>query len=68
MSRVELTEAQAKKLGIEVPKTKKSRKGMGRDGARSRCVKCGEEFTSDAAETRHLIETMHARYEGVLEA
>lgn len=65
---VYLTEAQARKLGFTPKKsggTKK--KGMGRGGAATRCVACGEVFTRDVDEDRHLAETPHRRYEAVLE-
>jgi hypothetical protein len=63
-----LTEAQARALGLKAPKTpSKRKKGMARAGAVTRCVECGATFTGDAAETRHLNETRHARYEGVNE-
>lgn len=60
-----LTPEQARKLGIEAPKSKSKRKGMARAGAKTRCVTCGEVFTGDAAETRHVNEARHYRYEGV---
>jgi hypothetical protein len=29
----------------------------------STCHDCGEQFTTDAAETRHVAATFHARYD-----
>lgn len=62
---VHLTEAQARKLGFTPAKSKSKKKGMARAGAKTRCCTCGEVFTSDAAETRHVEEARHFRYEGV---
>ena len=62
---VHLSEADARRLGFTKGKTKTTRKAAGRDGARSRCA-CGEEFTTDAAETRHVAPGHHL-FESVLE-
>lgn len=64
---IRMTEEQARKAGLLKDPSTSKRKGMGRGGAKSRCAACGEEFTGDAAETRHLEETKHARYETVIE-
>jgi len=61
---VHLSEKDAKRLGL-TKKSASKKKPMARDGAESRCVACGETFTSDAAETKHLEQTKHARYESV---
>ena len=63
---VHLSEADARRLGFtKKGKTKTTRKAAGRDGATSRC-RCGEEFTTDAAETRHVARG-HNLFESVLE-
>jgi len=61
-----MTVAEAKAAGLLDPKPGKkrtTRKAAPRDKAVSRCVMCGETFTTDAAEGRHLVATRHARYE-----
>lgn len=61
-----LTEAEARRAGLLAPKSRKTRKAAPRNGAPSRC-KCGEEFTTDAAETRHVEQNPgHCRIETVL--
>lgn len=64
-----LTEAEARALGLPVPQRRRrpTRSSGGRRSARSRCVACGEEFTSDTAETRHVETAGHHRFESVLE-
>jgi hypothetical protein len=64
-----LTAAQARALGIMntlpvvVPHKRTTRKALPRERAMSVCHTCGERFTSDAAETRHVAATLHARYD-----
>lgn len=62
-----ISEADARRLGLTAPtkRSKRTTKGSGRAGATSRCHDCELEFTSDAAEGRHLADTGHARYESV---
>ena len=72
-----LTAAQAKALGIEAG-GEDVVAGAGKSPARTRqrrtargpyaseCYDCGEAFTTQAAETRHLNATHHARYQLVL--
>lgn len=69
MTGVRLTAAQAKAMGIVggAPATAPSgrrttRHQLPRQGATSTCQTCGETFTSDAAETRHVADTLHPRY------
>ena len=61
-----LTPAQAQALGITAsapPRVRRTRKAMGRDGAVSRCVTCHATFTTDTAETRHVEQAHHYRFE-----
>lgn len=65
---IRMTEEQARAAGLLKGKAKKkSTAGMGRGGAVSRCTTCQVEFTSDAAEDRHMAETPHRRFETVVE-
>lgn len=53
---------------IVAPKRKRTtRKALPRAGARSRCARCGEEFTTDAGQDRHRDATGHGRYECVID-
>ena len=63
---VQMSEAEARRAGLikGKPSTKKRADG-GRQGARSRCATCGDEFTSDTRETEHMNKTGHHRYEVV---
>ena len=69
MTAAHLTPAQARRLGLDVPTTGtgagRTRK-VARAPYRTRCTRCGTEFTSEAAEERHLIAEHHARYELVV--
>lgn len=65
MATARMSKAEAAKLGLIDKKPKTTRKAAKRDGAVSRCVSCGETFTTDAAETRHVA-AGHARFETVL--
>jgi hypothetical protein len=64
-----LTAAQARALGIGntlpiVPARKRTtRRALPRERAVSVCHVCGAVFTSAAAETRHVAETVHARFD-----
>jgi hypothetical protein len=62
---INLTAAQARALGLDVPAVRQrlTRKALARAGAVSTCVTCGEQFTTAAAETRHVAATLHARYD-----
>jgi hypothetical protein len=65
---VHLTAAQARALGIVntlpiVPARKRTtRRALPRAGSVSVCHACGARFDTDAAETRHVAATLHARY------
>lgn len=63
-----LTAAQARRLGIDVPATaarprRATRLALPRGRAVSVCHTCSERFTTEAAETRHVAATLHARYD-----
>jgi hypothetical protein len=60
-----LTAAQARALGLNVPapRPRPTRRALPRERAVSVCHACGERFTTDAAETRHVAATLHARYQ-----
>lgn len=60
-----ITAAEARKLGIDTKlgrtrTTSRTAKGV---KYHTRCTKCGEEFTTQAAEDRHVDEFKHARYQ-----
>lgn len=62
-----LTPAQAVKLGlIEKPAKKRTTRTEAKGPYRTRCCTCREEFTSIAAEDRHLSGA-HWRFEVVLD-
>lgn len=59
-----MSETEARRAGLLPPKkARTTRKTEPRGGAESRCHTCGATFTTDAAETRHVEDTRHARYE-----
>lgn len=64
---VNLTAAQARALGLDTPATRArprtTRRALPRDRTPSTCHACGERFDTDAAETRHVAATLHARYD-----
>lgn len=67
---VVLTAAQARKLGLEVPATVRVRKrdrSTARGPYHTRCHACGDEFTTQASETRHNAEQGHSRFQLVLD-
>jgi len=67
-----LTAAQARRLGIDTDadrathvaatQPRRTRRALPGHGV-SVCHTCGETFTTAAAETRHVADTGHARYE-----
>lgn len=67
-----LTAAEARALGIDTDadraahvaatQPRRTRRALPGHGV-SACHTCGEAFTSDAAETRHVAATFHARYD-----
>ena len=62
-----LTPAEARRLGIDVPaKPARTTRKTAAGPYHTRCRECGAEFTSEAAEDRHIVEHHHARYELVL--
>ena len=66
MTAVALTAKQAKALGITAtdptPSTP-TRRRRARSPYSTVCHDCGETFTTQAAETRHLDATRHCRYQ-----
>jgi hypothetical protein len=63
---VNLTPAQAAKLGITVPgkkKTRTTRREVRGEPYFTICKTCGLEFRTVASEDRHLRETHHPRYQ-----
>ncbi len=60
-----LTPAQAKALGLDVKHKSRVRKTAAAPYA-SRCVVCGDEFPTEAAESRHVAGG-HNRFELILE-
>jgi len=62
---VRLSPAEARRLGIDTPTTRTTRR-VARAPYHSRCTACGDEFTTEAAEERHLAAGGHHRYESVL--
>lgn len=61
-----ITEAEARRLGITLPATKKRTTRKTAGGPRhTRCTSCGAEFRSSAAEDDHVAPG-HSRFELVL--
>lgn len=66
---VVLTPAEARKLGLSVPKSARARprdRSEAHGGYLTVCHACSTQFDKAAAEDRHVNETGHARYEVVL--
>ena len=66
MTAVHVTAAQAKKLGItptEPAPSVRPRRRRARSPYATVCHDCGETFTTQASETRHLDDTRHCRYQ-----
>lgn len=62
-----LTEREAAALGlIDKPARKRGIRKEASGRYRTCCVTCGQQFTTIAAENRHLLESLHCRYEVVL--
>jgi hypothetical protein len=61
---VRLTAAEAKRLGIDAPVARKRTTRKEADGPyHTRCIVCGDEFTTVASENRHLdANPDHNRY------
>jgi uncharacterized C2H2 Zn-finger protein len=57
---------EAKRLGIvatdPAPKAKVKVRRTAAGPYHTECARCGEEFHTQASETRHVVETHHARY------
>jgi hypothetical protein len=68
MTAAKLSPARARALGLDVPPSagvtrRRNRRAVPGHGT-TRCHDCGETFTSDAAETRHVNDNRgHCRYE-----
>lgn len=63
-----MSEAEARRAGLlpgKPAKKRTTRKSEPRNGAVSRCVKCDATFSGDAAETRHVEQEHHHRFESV---
>ena len=63
-----MTVAEARAAGLldtakPTGRRRTTRETAPRDGAVTVCVDCGQRFTTDAAETRHVAATRHARYQ-----
>jgi hypothetical protein len=65
VSPARLTAAEARALGLPAPRSvpRSTRKAVTGEPYWSRCKTCDEEFTTIAAEDRHLKATKHARFE-----
>lgn len=62
-----MSEKEARRAGLIAPKAKTTRKRAPKDKRdRTRCVACDEVFETAAAETRHVEQVGHHRYETVL--
>jgi len=61
-----LSKAEAKALGLPVPKPTKTRREASGPYL-TRCKTCQEEFKTMASEDRHVRDTHHARYEVIIE-
>jgi hypothetical protein len=64
-----LTSAEARALGLPAPPGRGSTKDRRTAGGPylTICKSCGDQFTSMAAEDRHLHETKHIRYDIIIE-
>ncbi|HSV39796.1 MAG TPA: hypothetical protein VLI04_13650 [Nocardioidaceae bacterium] len=69
MGELHLTRKQAEALGLnggdKHPRAKQPRKRKPKRAYHTRCTTCGEEFTTEASEERHLASAHHARYENI---
>lgn len=61
---VRITAAQARALGVDpkIGRTRTVKRAVKGTPYHTQCVTCGEEFTIQAAEDRHLAATRHFRY------
>jgi hypothetical protein len=66
---VHLTPAEARRLGLDTtPARKRTTRKEATGPYHTRCTKCGDEFTSVAAENRHLdADPSHLNYLCVIE-
>jgi hypothetical protein len=63
-----LSRDEAQRLGLETPPTRRTTRRVATGGQyHTRCHDCQEDFTTQAAEDRHLVATHHARYDLVLD-
>lgn len=63
---MKLSAAEAKALGLDVKGKPARQRRTARGSYHTVCHSCGEEFTTQASEDRHLTATRHARYELVI--
>lgn len=68
MTPARLTPAEARRLGIDTPRSTSSRsRRTARGTYHTRCHDCGERFLTVASEGRHLDDTGHHRFEVVID-
>lgn len=62
-----ITAKEAQRLGLDVKAKRTKNRAEAKGPYLSRCKTCGQEFTVEASEDRHVNETHHARYEVLIE-
>ena len=65
-----ISAAEARALGIdtdEKPSRKRTTRRTARGPYRTICIDCGEVFTTQAAETRHVDATRHCRFDLIID-
>ena len=65
MTAARLTAAEARRLGLDPgpARTGRTTRKVARGPYHTRCRTCGEQFTTEASEERHMVAAHHARYE-----